>query len=163
MYFSKIDSMYVNEVEKADTIRYGPSVVYYFTLNNSCDSIISIPIRTAIADEIPENKSFLVNSKDTIALLSGYPRMHYFLKVPPGRSLHFDLETDEFQMIDLLERHGYSIEFPSKPNKVGEVDFLKKIARRSFVLLEWRGRKVKIKGLHKLKVIYRNPKNDVTD
>ena len=156
----KIDSIYVNEIENNDTILYGPDIVYYCTFRNLSDSTIDIRLQTYYSEENPEANFYLINSKDTVNL---YLATHKSLRVPQKKEFHFGMTTNSFNMVDLLEKYGYSIEYRSKPNKLTEVEFLKKIARESIILFEWRGYKREIRDLDKVKINYRDPNDNTVE
>ncbi|HEY5747845.1 MAG TPA: hypothetical protein VIU12_17345 [Chryseolinea sp.] len=156
----KVDNIYVNEVEKSDTIRYLPSIAYHCTLRSRYDSTINIQGKNYYSEGKPEANFYLINSKDTLGLFLVTDKS---LKVNPKEEFHFTLATSPIGVVDLLEKYGYSVEHRSKPNKLTEVEFLKKIARESFMLFEWRGHKRKIRDLKKVKINYRDPNNHVIE
>ncbi|HTJ49274.1 MAG TPA: hypothetical protein VL443_07435 [Cyclobacteriaceae bacterium] len=156
----KVDSIYVNEVEKSDTVRHEPMIVYYCTFKSLTDSTVDIQVQDYSSEVKPEANFYLINSKDTLNL---YLATNKSIKVPSKGEFHFGLATNTFNMVDLFEKYGYSVEHRSKPNKVNEVEFFKKIARESFILFEWGGNKREIRDLEKIKVSYRDPNDNTVD
>ncbi|HEY5747844.1 MAG TPA: hypothetical protein VIU12_17340 [Chryseolinea sp.] len=154
----KLDSIYVDEEEGSDTVKGELLIVYYCTLRSLGDSIINMQVRNYYSEEKPEANFNLINSRDTLGLYLVTPKS---LKVSPKGELHFGLATSTIGVVDLFEKYGYSHEHHSKSNKLTEFEFLRKIARESFILFEWRGHKREIRDLENVKISYRDP-NDNT-
>lgn len=153
----QIDSIYVNELEKGDTVRYRLMVVYYCTINNSNDSVINIPFKNYLSEGESEANSYLVYEKDTLDLFLG---THSSIKIPPKGEIHFGLMTNTIDMVNLFEKNGYSFEHHPRTLNLSEVDFLKKIVKESSLFFAWPGYAKTIKGLEKIKTKYRDPKDE---
>src|SRR5882724_5761818 len=96
----KIDSVYVNEVEKSDTVRHELLVVYYCTIKNPYDSVVNLQIKNYPSEERPDASFYLLNSGDTLNL---YLITSKLLTVPSHGESHFGVATDVIAFVDLFE------------------------------------------------------------
>ena len=155
-----IDSIYVNEIEKGDTIRELLKIMYYCTAINRGNSAFELPIQNYLAEARSNVHCYLIHGNDTLDLFLNTLKK---VVIKPKGKTNFSLISDTIELVDLLQRLGYSFDHPTKVNGFSGVDILKSIARESYILIEWPAFEKKIDGLKSVKVRYKDPNNDTID
>ena len=156
----KIDSVYIDEQEKGDTIREQLMIIYYCTVLNSSDSAIDIPIQNYLAETRSNAHCYLIHNKDTLDLFLAAIKK---VKIEPHAKISIQLINNTIEMVDLFERRGYTFKHRAIVNGLSANNFLKAIARDSFIFIQWPGFEKRIIIPKKIKLRYRKPNDNTMD
>jgi hypothetical protein len=152
----RINSVYVHQYEKSDSIIGLPVFTYNCTVINRSDSVFSANMRHFPYEKKTNANCLLIHGNDTLSLFLSQRTVNG-ITVPPNKEVHFDLTCEAIPMIDFLEARGLLKQRHGNEKRVNEVDVLVKFAKDSKVLIHWPPFQKEFNRLGSIKTLYRDP------